>query len=112
MFWIVAPGPIRAAFAGQDPGIVERIPGAGYHRMVAAGNQHGVPMLHRVSMIEGLRIGRIGVNPHESEALFRLDLEVVDLFHGDFRRWRKAVVLVRWTTGPAARAFERIPGDE
>ena len=38
MLRVVTPGPVRAAFAGQNPGVIQRIAGARHHRMIAAWN--------------------------------------------------------------------------
>src|SRR5438034_7328705 len=94
MLWIVAPGAVRAAFPGQHPSIVQGIARAGHYRMVAPWNQDGVAMLDGIGMVERLRIGRIGIHPHEAKALSWLDLEVVYLFHGDLRRRHEAVMLM------------------
>src|SRR5712691_2594838 len=112
MFWIVAPGAVRAALPGEHPGVVQGVAWAGHHRMIAAGDEDSVPMLNGISVVERLRIGRIGVHAHESKALFGLDLEIIHLLHGDFRRRHEAVVLMGRTTGPAARPVQCLAGDQ
>src|SRR5258705_12792038 len=111
MFWIIAPGAIRTALPGKHPGVVQGIAGAGDNRMIATGDEDSVPMLDGIGMVERLRIGRIGVHAHESKALFGLDLEIIHLLHGDFRRRAEAVML-RWRrTGPASRRVQGLAGN-
>src|SRR5437016_174038 len=112
MLWIVTPGAVGAAFPGQNPRIIQGISGARHDRMVAARDQDRIPMLDGIRVIERLWIGGIGVDTHEAKALFRLNLEIVDLFHGDFRRRGQAVVFMWRATGPAAGPIQRFAGDE
>src|SRR5437879_12549017 len=112
MFWIVAPSAVRTALPSKHPGVVQGVAWTGHHRMIAAGDEDSVPMLDGVGMVEGLRIGRIGVHAHETKALFGLDLEIIHLLHGDFRRRGEAVVLMGRTTGPAARPVQCLAGNQ
>src|SRR5215831_11773917 len=52
-------------------------------------------------MIETIGVSSSGVDTHEAETLSWFHLEIIDLFHGDFRRWRESIVLMRRATRPA-----------
>ena len=72
-------------------------------------------MFDRVGDVEGGGVVGIGVDADEAEALGRVELEVVNLLHGDFGGSVEAVVFVGRATGPSAGerdglARDQVPG--